>query len=116
MAASLPAAREKVIDEENVIGNFSEMVIMPYLDRVYGKQARESDQNPSAPLRQDIAKAFTRFQQGLSLLVKYRAIANANAFEHNLRIWEEYAAEEHDFIAGPTMTLADYAFWPSSTK
>lgn len=86
-----------------------EMAIMLYLDRVYGQKARENQQNPS---RRDLAKEFTRFQQGLTLLGKYRAVNDANAFEPYLRVWEEYAAEGQEFIAGPTITLADYAFWP----
>ncbi|KAI1770625.1 hypothetical protein F4818DRAFT_255295 [Hypoxylon cercidicola] len=81
-----------------------EVNIMNYLARVHGKRA--------APSRQELSVAFTRFQQGLSLLVKYRAAADANAFEPDLRVWEEFAAEGHEYIAGPAMTLADYAFWP----
>ncbi|KAI0155397.1 hypothetical protein GGR52DRAFT_587140 [Hypoxylon sp. FL1284] len=89
-----------------------EMAIMLYLDRVYGQRSRDGQGNTSPPSRRDLAKELTRFQQALTLLGKYRAISDAKAFEPCLRVWEEYAAEGEEFIAGPTMTLADYAFWP----
>ncbi|XXH03273.1 hypothetical protein Hte_009671 [Hypoxylon texense] len=89
-----------------------ETAIMLYLDRVYGQKARESQWDPWSPSRRNLAREFTRFQQGLTLLQKYRAVGDANAFEPYLRVWEEYAAEGQEFIAGPTMTLADFAFWP----
>ncbi|KAI1761957.1 hypothetical protein GGR53DRAFT_503593 [Hypoxylon sp. FL1150] len=94
-----------------------ETAIMLYLDRVYGQraQAPETEQNPtssSSPPRKDLAKVFTRFQHALTLLGKYRAISDVDAFERHLRVWEQYAAEGQDFIAGPTISLADFAFWP----
>ncbi|KAI0109308.1 hypothetical protein F4776DRAFT_657276 [Hypoxylon sp. NC0597] len=82
-----------------------EVAIMLYLDRVYG-------QKQSSPSRRDLAKEFTRFQQALSLLEKHRARLDTKTFNAELRIWEAYASEGDDFIAGNTMTLADYAFWP----
>ncbi|OTB02750.1 hypothetical protein M426DRAFT_45437, partial [Hypoxylon sp. CI-4A] len=83
-----------------------DVAIMLYLDRVYGQKA-EAD-----PSRRDLAKEFTRFQQALTLLEKYRVGSDAKAFKTELATWESYAAEGTEFIAGPTMTLADYAFWP----
>ncbi|KAI1408360.1 hypothetical protein F5Y13DRAFT_182738 [Hypoxylon sp. FL1857] len=82
-----------------------EVAIMLYLDRVYG-------QKQSDPSRRDLAKEFTRFQQALSLLEKHRAHLDTKTFNAELRTWEAYASEGNDFIAGSTMTLADYAFWP----
>ncbi|KAI1136275.1 hypothetical protein F5Y05DRAFT_116635 [Hypoxylon sp. FL0543] len=82
-----------------------EVAIMLYLDRVYGQKQGD-------PSRRNLAKEFTRFQQALSLLEKHRARLDTKSFNAELRIWEAYAAEGDDFIAGSTMTLADYAFWP----
>ncbi|KAI0842353.1 hypothetical protein F5Y06DRAFT_125545 [Hypoxylon sp. FL0890] len=82
-----------------------EVAIMRYLDSVYGQ--KQSDLS-----RRDLTKEFTRFQQALSLLEKHRAGLDTKAFNAELCIWERYAAEGADFIAGSTMTLADYAFWP----
>ncbi|OTA89187.1 hypothetical protein M434DRAFT_43083, partial [Hypoxylon sp. CO27-5] len=82
-----------------------EVAIMLYLDDVYG-------QKQGHPSHRDLAKESDRFQQALSLLEKHRARLDANTLNAELRIWEAYAAEGDDFIAGNTMTLADYAFWP----
>lgn len=37
--------------------------------------------------------------------------------QYHLRIWERYAKEGdgNGFIASPTITLADFAFWPILT-
>ncbi|KAI1104392.1 hypothetical protein F4804DRAFT_193547 [Jackrogersella minutella] len=83
-----------------------DVAIMLYLDHVYGPKAN-GGMSPRA-----LAKEFTRFQQGLTLLEKYRASPDAKTFQAELRPWEAYAAEGDDFIAGTTLTLADYAFWP----
>ncbi|KAI2602574.1 hypothetical protein GGR54DRAFT_644917 [Hypoxylon sp. NC1633] len=84
-----------------------EVAIMLYLDHVYNQKARVDDL-----CRRELAKEFTRFQQGLTLLDKYRASPDNKTFKAELRIWESYASEGEEFIAGPTMTLADYALWP----
>ncbi|KAI0376896.1 hypothetical protein F5Y04DRAFT_273449 [Hypomontagnella monticulosa] len=83
-----------------------EAAIMLYLERVYGRN--EEGDLP----RRDLAKAFSRFQQGLNLLEKFRSSTDIKTFKAELNIWEGYAKEGDDFIAGSTMTLADYAFWP----
>ncbi|KAL7623565.1 hypothetical protein AAE478_007248 [Parahypoxylon ruwenzoriense] len=83
-----------------------EVAIMLYLDRIYTQKAQDK------PPRKELAKQFTRFQQGLTLLEKYRADPEAKSFQAELAVWEGYAAEGNEFIAGPSMTLADYAFWP----
>ncbi|KAI2778508.1 hypothetical protein F4815DRAFT_239046 [Daldinia loculata] len=76
-----------------------ETSIMLYLDRFYGPKAGS---NPS----RDFVKEGTRFQQGIALLKKNEKL------KAELGTWEDYAAEGNDFIAGPTMTLADFAFFP----
>ncbi|KAK8878955.1 DNA oxidative demethylase ALKBH2 [Apiospora arundinis] len=62
---------------------------------------------------------FTRFQQALNLQPKKQrcagsgdgAAAAAAALHKHLGIWETYATES-EFIAGPSMSIADFAFWP----
>ncbi|KAK8120618.1 isochorismatase [Apiospora kogelbergensis] len=58
---------------------------------------------------------FTRFQQAIDLLSKKRRIGSsgttAAALRKHLGVWETYATES-EFIAGPSMTLADFAIWP----
>ncbi|KAF3064695.1 Alpha-ketoglutarate-dependent dioxygenase alkB like protein 2 [Daldinia childiae] len=76
-----------------------ESSIMLYLEHFYDPKAGS---NPS----RDFVKEGTRFQQGIALLKKHETL------KAELGTWENYAAEGNDFIAGPTMTLADFAFWP----
>ncbi|KAK8085168.1 hypothetical protein PG997_006439 [Apiospora hydei] len=57
---------------------------------------------------------FTRFQKALDLLPKIRRVRSGSsgaALQKHLQVWETYAAES-EFIAAPSMTLADFAFWP----
>ncbi|KAK7942656.1 uncharacterized protein PG986_011769 [Apiospora aurea] len=57
---------------------------------------------------------FTRFQKALDLLPKIRRVgsgSDAAVLEKHLGVWETYAAES-EFIAAPSMSLADFAFWP----
>ncbi|KAH9995689.1 hypothetical protein F4779DRAFT_607458 [Xylariaceae sp. FL0662B] len=83
-----------------------DIAIMMYLDRVYGgKAANGAFQSQSA-----LGKQFSRFQQGLSLLDKYRR-ASALSLKRELAIWDTYASEA-EFIAGPSFGLADFAVWP----
>ncbi|KAI8964283.1 hypothetical protein F5Y11DRAFT_101311 [Daldinia sp. FL1419] len=77
----------------------SEVPIMLYLDRFYGPKA-------GGDSTRDFVKEGTRFQKGITLLQKYERMKD------ELDIWESFAAEGNDYIAGPTMTLADFAFWP----
>ncbi|KAI0846976.1 hypothetical protein F5Y00DRAFT_126982 [Daldinia vernicosa] len=76
-----------------------ESPIMLYLECSYGPRPR------SIPPR-DFEKEGTRFLQGIALLRKHKTLKS------ELSTWENYAAEGNDFIAGPTMTPADFAFWP----
>ncbi|ORY56316.1 uncharacterized protein BCR38DRAFT_117209 [Pseudomassariella vexata] len=81
-----------------------DIAIMMYLDRVYGK----GGETVSQP---ELARQFARFQQGLGVLDKHRASQNIRELKRELDIWEGYAGEA-EFIAGSSMTLADFAFWP----
>ncbi|KAH9883531.1 hypothetical protein F4778DRAFT_759957 [Xylariomycetidae sp. FL2044] len=94
-----------------------ETAIMLYLDRVYGQKPRCSPASGGADVgtsRSDFAKQFTRFQSGLHLLPAYRASLGdlyLSALKRELAVWNTYAAED-EFIAGPRLTLADFAVWP----
>ncbi|GKT51381.1 DNA oxidative demethylase ALKBH2 [Colletotrichum spaethianum] len=94
-----------------------ELAIMLYLDAVYasGKAGEAARSQP------DTARVYTRFQQGLSLLDKWRRLQrdgeetkkkrDLGPLQRELAIWEGYAGEA-DLIAGPSISLADFAVWP----
>ncbi|KAK2039944.1 hypothetical protein LZ31DRAFT_475647 [Colletotrichum somersetense] len=98
-----------------------ELAIMLYLDAVHAA----SRAGAAAGSQADTARVFTRFQQGLSLLDKWRRLPeldgkdkekakekrNLEPLRRELAIWEGYAAEA-DLIAGPSISLADFAVWP----
>ncbi|KAI1389285.1 uncharacterized protein F4822DRAFT_195672 [Hypoxylon trugodes] len=81
-----------------------EFTIMIYIDHVYGK-SEEGDRSQA-----DLIKE--RCRQGLNLLEKHRAGLDAEALRTELDMWNTYASEGNDFIAGSAMTLVDFAFWP----
>ncbi|KAF6823816.1 isochorismatase [Colletotrichum plurivorum] len=91
-----------------------ELAIMLYLDAVHG-----STKSGAASLSQpDLAKVLNRFQQGLLLLDKWRRLARdergqleSHFCKKELAVWDGFAAEA-DFIAGSTVSLADFAVWP----
>ncbi|TDZ34263.1 DNA oxidative demethylase ALKBH2 [Colletotrichum trifolii] len=92
-----------------------ELAIMLYLDTTYGS-GKEGAPGKS---RDDMARLFSRFQQGLALLVKWRRQLDgansgkgcADALEKELAIWNKYAGQS-DFMNGSTVSLADFAVWP----
>ncbi|KAJ0167275.1 DNA oxidative demethylase ALKBH2 [Colletotrichum tanaceti] len=93
-----------------------EQAIMLYLDAVYGPGKTTGAADRSKP---DTARVLTRFQQGISLLDKWRRVErngddktrDLKPLKRELAIWEGYAAEA-DSIAGPDVSLADFAVWP----
>lgn len=111
-----------------------ELAIMLYLDAVHAVSSKAGVAAGSQP---ETARVFTRFQQGLSLLDKWRRLKrdgekeeeegegegkeeekakakkkrDLGPLKQELAIWERYAAEA-DFIAGPSISLADFAVWP----
>lgn len=93
-----------------------ELAIMLYLDEVYGPGKTTGATDRSKP---DTARVLTRFQQGVSLLDKWRRLErnggdntrDLKPLKRELAIWEGYAAEA-DSIAGPNISLADFAVWP----
>lgn len=92
-----------------------DMAIMLYLDARYGAGSAETPRTPA-----ELAKQFTRFQQGLNLLDKYRALEEDEAGKRDVKglkgelaTWNAYAAEaEEGFLAGEKPTLVDFAVWP----
>ncbi|RYP44199.1 hypothetical protein DL768_009315 [Monosporascus sp. mg162] len=88
------------------------VAIMLYLDRVYRRKDVTDDSKNAPPSSQpELARQFTRFQQALSLLDRYGAGSDEAGLGRELAVWTVYAAEA-EFIAGPSLTLADFAFWP----
>ncbi|KAK7447586.1 hypothetical protein CaCOL14_008657 [Colletotrichum acutatum] len=92
-----------------------ELAIMLYLDSVHGPGKKGAADRAQA----DVARTLTRFQDGLALLNKWRGLekdsksgkADLAPLKRELATWEGYAGEA-DFIAGSSMSLADFAVWP----
>ncbi|WYZ42027.1 hypothetical protein EsH8_V_000922 [Colletotrichum jinshuiense] len=92
-----------------------ELAIMLYLDSVHGPEKAGAPAGRSQP---DTARVFTRFQQGLALLDKWRPLERdgegkrvLKPLARELALWDGYAAEA-DSIAGSAVSLADFAVWP----
>jgi nicotinamidase-related amidase/alkylated DNA repair dioxygenase AlkB len=84
-----------------------DLAIMLYLDAVYGSKADAAKKASS-----DLARIFTRFQQTDELLKKWRKPEfSVKPFRKEMELWDGFATEG-PFIAGESITLADYAFWP----
>ncbi|KAK1728860.1 uncharacterized protein BDZ83DRAFT_716643 [Colletotrichum acutatum] len=89
-----------------------ELAIMLYLDSVHGPGKKGAADRAQA----DVARTLTRFQDGLALLNKWRGLekdsksgkADLAPLKRELATWEGYAGEA-DFIAGSSMSLADFA-------
>ncbi|CRK48146.1 hypothetical protein BN1723_001403 [Verticillium longisporum] len=90
-----------------------DMAILLYLDGLHGKRSEPSKGQ---------ARILTRFQQGLALLDKWRAIRSqetddvtvkqpAKPLKRELTVWNDYAAEDES-IAGEAVSIADFAVWP----
>ncbi|PNH43720.1 hypothetical protein VD0004_g3794 [Verticillium dahliae] len=90
-----------------------DMAILLYLDGLHGKRSEP---------RKGQARILTRFQQGLALLDKWRAIKSqetddltvkqpAKPLKRELIVWNDYAAE-NESIAGEVVSIADFAVWP----
>lgn len=92
------------LSKSTVIGD---QAIMLYLDAVYGSKFK-----PSPKSQVELARQFTRFCQADDLLKKWRAVPfNVNPFRRELELWDAFATEG-PFIAGSTISLADYAIFP----
>ncbi|EXF73636.1 isochorismatase [Colletotrichum fioriniae PJ7] len=92
-----------------------ELAIMLYLDSVHGSGKKGVADRAQV----DVARTFTRFQDGLALLDKWRGLEkdsqsgkrDLSSLKRELATWEGYAGEA-DFIAGSSVWLADFAVWP----
>ncbi len=82
-----------------------DLAILLYLDASYG---------PGQGSKTQVQKArqYTRLQQADEVLQGWRAKSfSVRPFRRLLALWDIYASED-SFIAGPTPSVADYAFWP----
>ncbi|KAI8623115.1 hypothetical protein F5Y19DRAFT_468776 [Xylariaceae sp. FL1651] len=113
-AATVPSgdAPIKFVDNDDAkTAVQSQLDIMLYLQKTYGGEPAVVDDPASSASRDDDDDAPSeRFRQGLSLLDQWRA-SSLDAVMKLLAPWETYAGEDA-FIAGPTLGLADFAFWP----
>ncbi|KAE8452911.1 hypothetical protein EG329_013183 [Mollisiaceae sp. DMI_Dod_QoI] len=81
-----------------------DIAIMLYLDSVYGAKAANNAPN--------LAKQFTRLQQAGELLKKWRTVPfDIESFRYEMEIWETFA-KEGPYMAGLSISLADFALWP----
>ena len=82
-----------------------DLAIMAYLETIYGSKAATKS-------RMDLARTYTRFQQINGLLKEWRKESfSVTPFRREMEVWDAYAAEG-PYIAGDSITLADYALWP----
>lgn len=82
-----------------------DLAILLYLDASYG---------PAQGVKPQVQKArqYTRLQQADTMLHNWHAEPfSVETFRRLLAQWDIYASEDL-FIAGPTPSVADYAFWP----
>jgi nicotinamidase-related amidase len=104
--ATMAAATVRFMDNDTAKTRVQgDVAIMLYLNAVYGAQKSGS------PAPDQAGRTYTRFQQGLALLDKWRAADDPKTIKKELGVWEAYAAEA-PFVAGQDPTLADFAFVP----
>jgi len=78
---------------------------MLYLDAVYGPKGRTTSQA-------NFARIYSRFEQADKLLEKWRANPFiVKPFRAELAQWNNFA-KEAAFIAGPEVSIADFALYP----
>lgn len=125
----------KFVDNDSARSVVSgDIAIMMYLDLVYGTIKTDAEQHS----REEMARVATRFQEGLVLLDKWRAMGPSSeskseeevqtdieaeegvpgqtqrackSLKRELAIWNSYASKAA-CIAGPRPSLADFAAWP----
>ena len=105
MPSSLPV---KFVDNDlsksTVVGDFA---ILCYLDAVYGPK-----QNRAPRPQVEIARMYTRSQQAITLLQKWRADPFCvKPYQQELERWDAFLTET-PFVAGDTISVADYAVFP----
>jgi nicotinamidase-related amidase/glutathione S-transferase len=97
------------LSKSTVVGD---LAILLYLDAVYGPMANKKIKSPP-----ELAKQYTRMYQSSDLLKLWKAEPfSAKPFQRELEMWETFAKEESKFIAGPSISLADYAIFPVLLK
>lgn len=97
------------LSKSTIVGD---LAILLYLDAVYGPMANKKIKSP-----QELAKQYTRMYQSGDLLKLWKTEPfSAKPFQRELEMWETFAKEESKFIAGPSISLADYAILPVLLK
>ncbi|KAM4065946.1 2OG-Fe(II) oxygenase superfamily protein [Hirsutella rhossiliensis] len=120
-------ADDDATDESPQQAVAGDVAIMLYLESSYGQAKAAADNSPT-PSHAELAARFTRFQRALNLRDMFRAHPPASktaaprprlsrAMQRELAAWDVFAAaalvdDGDGFIAGPTMSLADFALWP----
>lgn len=86
-------------------GAQGDLAILLYLDASYG-----TGQDTKSQVQK--ARQYTRLQQADAVLQSWCAEPfSVKPFRRLLALWDIYASEDL-FIAGPTPSVADFAFWP----
>ncbi|KAE9375566.1 hypothetical protein N431DRAFT_480847 [Stipitochalara longipes BDJ] len=97
------------LSKSTVVGDFA---ILLYLDAVYGPVANKKPKSPP-----ELAKQYTRMYQSGDLLELWKADPfSVKPFRRELEMWESFAKEESTFIAGSSISLADFAIFPVLLK
>ncbi|KAI1749550.1 hypothetical protein F4782DRAFT_549696 [Xylaria castorea] len=106
-----------VDNDENKTAVDGQGMIMLYLQKTYGAAGASTE---------DKERIWDRWTQGLETLDLWRALSSSSPptkekvkentttktkIDNLLTPWEEFASEDV-FIAGPDISLADFAFWP----
>jgi len=92
------------LSKSTVIGDFA---ILCYLDAVYG-----SKQILTPRPQVEIARMYTRIQQSITLLQKWRADPFlVKPYQQELEHWDAFLTET-SFVAGDAISVADYAVFP----
>lgn len=97
------------LSKSTIVGD---LAIMLYLDAVYGPMANKKVKSPP-----ELAKQYTRMYQSGDLLKLWKAEPfSVKPFRRELEMWESFAKEESKFIAGSSISLADFAIFPVLLK
>jgi len=93
------------LSKSTVVGDFA---IMLYLDAVYGPMANKKSKSPL-----ELAKQYTRMYQSADLLKLWKTDPfSVKPFRREMDMWESFAKEDSKFIAGSSISLADFAIFP----
>ncbi|PMD45188.1 Isochorismatase hydrolase [Hyaloscypha variabilis F] len=93
------------LSKSTVVGD---LAILLYLDAVYGPMTNKKAKSPS-----ELAKQYTLMHQSGDLLKLWKSEPfSVKPFRRELDMWEGFAKQESAFIAGSSISLADFALFP----